>query len=303
MTIFNPRTNQATGQGRHRFRTAMLAGPVAILLGVTASGTMAETARFDSAGVPIHFTDEGTGEAVIFLHGFAGASTMWSAVGLMPLDGFRTIAFDARGHGESGKPEDAASYGDELIGDVIRLMDHLGVAEAHIVGFSMGSETALRLAADYPDRVLSVVAAGSGMSGPVEAGAYGFIAAALGATDTFGGFMADMSPPDQVLTDAEQAGMMALLEAHGIDPRQSAVPLAAFAASLPAIISLDAAALASITMPVLGIAGELDPERDNVEALAGALADARVVVIPEADHLMTPVSAQFGETIRAFLAE
>lgn len=303
MTIFNPRTDKATGKGRHRFRTAMLAGPLAILLSATASSTMAETATFESAGVPIRFTDEGMGEAVIFLHGFAGSSTMWSAVGLMPLDGFRTIAFDARGHGQSGRPEDVAAYGDELVGDVIRLMDHLDVAQAHIVGFSVGSETALRLAADFPHRVLSVVAAGSGLSGPAEAEAYGFIATALGATDTFGTFMAVMSPPDQALTEEEQAGMMALLDAHGIDPGQSAEPLAAFAASLPAIISLDAAALARITMPVLGITGELDPERDNVEALADALSDARVVVIPGADHLMTPVSAQFGETLRAFLAE
>lgn len=290
-------------KAQSRFRPLMLAGPLAAALAVFSPVVMAETGTFDSAGVPIHFVDEGTGEAVIFLHGFAGSSSMWSAVGLLPLEDFRTIAFDARGHGESGKPESADAYGEELVNDVIRLMDERSLAQAHIVGYSMGAETALRFAAEHPDRVLSVVAAGSGWSGEVEAESYGFIGAALAETDTFGGFMADMSPPDEEMSEEMAAAMMGLLGAHGIDPMQPAAALSAIASSMFKIISLEAGELAEITVPVLGIAGENDPERPNVEALAEVFPEMTIVIVPEADHLTAPLTPVFVETIRAFLAE
>ncbi len=296
-------TNTIVNKAQSRFRSTALTAPLAAALAVVSPVAMAETGTFESAGVPIHFVDEGTGEAVIFLHGFAGASSMWSAVGLLPLEGFRTIAFDARGHGQSGKPEGADAYGEELVNDVIRLMDERGVAEAHIVGYSMGAETALRLAAEYPDRVLSVVAAGSGWSGAVEAESYGFIGMALAEADTFGGFMGAMSPPGEEMSEEMAAAMMGLLGAHGIDPMQPAAPLSAVASAMFEIISLEADELARITVPVLGIAGENDPERPNVEALAEAFPEMTVVIVPEADHLTAPLAPVFAETIRAFLAE
>ncbi|WP_417310426.1 alpha/beta fold hydrolase [Devosia sp.] len=284
-----------------RYRMAFRAAAVALPLSLMTSVAAAETGQFNSGGVPIHFTDEGAGETVIFLHGFAGSSAMWPAIGLMPLEGFRTIAFDARGHGKSGKPTDATAYGTELVDDVIRLMDERGVDAAHVVGYSMGAETALALAVEHGDRVLSVIAGGSGWSGKEEAQSYGFIATALAQSDSFGAFMAAMAPPEQELAPEAEAAMMELLAAHGIDPGQQAAPLAGVAAGLPEIISLEASALQAISAPVLGMTGENDPERANIEALAEALPVVTITVVPGADHLSAPVTPEFVSAVTDFL--
>lgn len=285
-----------------RLRKLVFAAPLGLAVAFSPLAALAETGIHNADGVDLHFVDEGTGEAVIYLHGFAGSSDMWSAVGLLPLEGFRTVAFDARGHGRSDKPEEAGDYGARLVEDVIGLMNARGIEQAHIVGYSMGAETALALAANHHDRVLSVVAAGSGLSGEPEAQAYGFIAGALAEVDTFGSFMASMAPPDQELPPEAQAAMLDLLSAHGIDPGQPAASLAAVAASLPEIISLDAKILGTIEVPVLGIAGEEDPERGNIEALVDALPSATVTVIAGTDHLTAPVDPEFAQAVTAFLA-
>lgn len=287
-----------------RCRTSRWAYAIpAALLVVYAAQASAGSGSFDANGVPVHYTDQGSGEAVIYLHGFAGSSAMWSEVGLMPLEGFRTLSYDARGHGISGKPLDAEAYGEELVDDVIRLMDDRGIGAAHLVGYSMGAETALALVTHYPDRVLSVVAAGSGWSGDEEAEAYGFIAGALTEAENFAGFMGAMAPADEEMPPEAAEMMMALLAAHGIDPMQPAAPLAAVSASLPEIISISATELAEVDVPVLGIAGELDPERANVEALAGAITGFQLEIIPEADHLTAPVSPQFAAAVTSFLQQ
>lgn len=259
----------------------------------------AEPGNLLSGSVPLHFTDDGAGETVVLLHSFAGSSAMWHAVGLAPLDGFRTIAFDARGHGESGKPESANVYGQEMVGDVIRLMDARGIDRAHIVGYSMGAETALKLASDYPDRVLSLVVAGSGWSGEAESETYGFIAGALSGVASFGDFMAAMAPED--VPEAAAAAALVTLAAHGIVPDQDAAPLAAVAGAMPELIELDAETLGTITVPVLGLAGEFDPERANVEKLAEALPDFHFVMIPGADHLAAPLAPDFATAVTDFL--
>jgi len=55
------------------------------------------------------------------------------------------IAFDVRGHGKSGKPHDSAAYGPEMAWDVVRLLDHLAIAKAHVIGYSMGAHIVARL--------------------------------------------------------------------------------------------------------------------------------------------------------------
>lgn len=262
-------------------------------------GASAEEGTFLSDGVALHYTDEGTGPAVVLLHAFAGTSALWRSNRLMPLDGFRTLAFDARGHGESAKPTDPDAYGEELVDDVIRLMDARGIEEAHIVGYSMGAETALKLATEYPERILSLIVAGSGWSGEEEAGVYGFVSDALGASDTFGDFMAAMPALD--MTEDEQMAAFAMLMSHGISPDQAAAPLAGASAAMSELIHLGASELAAITVPVLGIAGELDEERANVQRLSAAIPDFTYVMIPEADHLDTPLTPLFTQAVTGFL--
>lgn len=263
----------------------------------------AQEGTFVSGGVPLHYTDEGTGPAVLMLHAFAGSSALWQSNGMMALEAMRTIAFDARGHGESGKPATPDAYGVAMIDDILRLMDARGVAQAHIVGYSMGAETALKFAVEHPERVLSLVVAGSGWSGEEEAQTYGFVSDALNGVATFGDFMAAMSAGDasEEMSEEEQMAGFAMLAAHGISPGQDAAPLAAAAGSMNDLIGMDAEALAALPFPVLGIAGETDEERDNVEQLAEAIGDFTFVMIPDADHLSAPLTPLFTETVSGFL--
>ena len=263
----------------------------------------ADQGSFASDGVEIHYTDEGTGPAVVYLHALGGTSTLWESAGLAPLDGRRTITFDARGHGASDKPTGADAYGARMVDDLAALLEDRGIDAAHIVGYSMGAETALAFAVEHPERVLSLTVAGSGWSGEAQAGTYGFVAQALSGSATFGAFMAAVAPEGVELTPEERVGMVALLTAHGIDPGQQTAPLAAAAAAMPEVIDLTAEDLARFDFPVLGLAGERDEERANVEKLAEGIADYRFVMVPEADHLMAPLSPVYIEAVKEFLTE
>ena len=111
---------------------------------------------FDSAGVPIHYVDSGpVSEAlpVVFVHGFMGSAGESKATRKTLADRCRTVALDCRGHGRSGKPHGAAAYGPEMANDVARLMDHLDIESARVVGYSMGAEISLKLATLRPERV------------------------------------------------------------------------------------------------------------------------------------------------------
>lgn len=263
----------------------------------------ADEGTFVSDGVPLHYTDKGTGPAVVMLHAFAGSSTLWDSNGLLPLDGFRAISFDARGHGASGKPAHADAYGTQMVYDVIGLMDERGIEAAHIVGYSMGAETALKLATTHPDRVLSLVIGGSGWSGADEIQTYGFIADALGNVDTFGDFMTAMTPDDEGASEEEMTAGLAMLSAHGIATDQDAAPLAATASAMHQLLGLGSDELEAIPFPVLGIAGEADGERANIERLDQAIEDFTFVHIPSADHLSAPLDPLFTETVTAFLRQ
>ena len=96
---------------------------------------------FDSNGVQIHYVDQGEGEPVVLIHAMLETLEAWtdSPVESGLLDaGYRVLAFDVRPHGQSGKPHDPTKYGIEVVRDVVRLLDHLALDRAHVVGYSMG---------------------------------------------------------------------------------------------------------------------------------------------------------------------
>src|SRR6516165_5244908 len=120
---------------------------------------------FDSKGVKIRYVTEGKGEPVVLIHGWMGDSSMWGGDGsgntkLKGRDGLQLIALDCRGHGKSDKPHDPEKYGPEMAADVVRLLDHLKIEKAHLIGYSSGAYIAGKVAATHPDRVLSVVYGG-----------------------------------------------------------------------------------------------------------------------------------------------
>jgi pimeloyl-ACP methyl ester carboxylesterase len=102
---------------------------------------------------------------VVLLHGFIfKLEPAWVAGGLFDslAERNRVAALDLRGHGRSGKPHDAGSYGLEMVHDVLRLMDMLEVERAHVIGYSLGAILASKLLEVAPERLLSLVLGGAG---------------------------------------------------------------------------------------------------------------------------------------------
>lgn len=110
----------------------------------------------------------GTGTPVLLLHGLASSRRFWNLV-VPGLAGMPLLALDQRGHGDSDKPEGPYD-GATVAADALTALDALGISRAVVVGHSWGASTALRLAADSPERVLAVVAIDGGLGSARDAG-------------------------------------------------------------------------------------------------------------------------------------
>lgn len=292
-----------------RNRSILLPTLTTALLALTPMAALAMEDSFDSAGVPIYYEDMGgDGEPVVLVHSFTSDSEMWTKAGFEPSDDFRFIALDVRGHGQSGKPADPDAYGAEMAEDVVRLMDHLGLEDAHLAGYSMGAEIALKVATEHPDRVRSVVAGGSGWS-PIEAfDVYAYAADSLETAPSYGEMVRSMMPPE---VPAEQiAFFLDSMAAHGIDlENEDTAPLASVARSMAEIIPLAEEDVAAIDLPVLGIAAETDSELGWIERMDGVVPEFTMVRLegatgdPDLDHLGATLDPLFEQAIVDFLSQ
>lgn len=109
--------------------------------------------RISRATAPaLFYQDEGTGPAVMLIHGVGADGSSWDMIATSLRDNFRVIRLDLRGHGRSGHIEGGCSL-DGFVRDVIDVLDACGVGRTHIVGFSLGGMIAQLLALHHPDRV------------------------------------------------------------------------------------------------------------------------------------------------------
>jgi len=114
-------------------------------------------------GTRLYYEEAGTGIPVVFVHEFAGDYRTWEPQLRCFARAHRCVTFSARGYPPSDIPDDPARYGQDIArGDVIAIMDALGISKAHIVGHSMGAYTALHVGIQHPERCISVTAAGCG---------------------------------------------------------------------------------------------------------------------------------------------
>ena len=127
-------------------------------------------ARFTSAdGVEIYYESEGTGAPILFVHEFGGDYRSWARQVADLKSDHRCISYSARGFWPSAAPDDRSLYGQpQSSSDLVALMDHLELAQVHLVGTSMGSFTSLDVALSNPARVLSLTLVGNS-SGPRDA--------------------------------------------------------------------------------------------------------------------------------------
>jgi pimeloyl-ACP methyl ester carboxylesterase len=138
---------------------------LAVLVGQAFVARAAADETFDSNGVKINYSVKGKGEPVILIHGFFSSGWInWDLPGVSALlaRDHQVIWLDVPAHGRSDKPTKDEAYGPELVEHVLRLMDHLKIPKAHMVGYSMGGIITAKFLAKHPDRVLSGTLGGMG---------------------------------------------------------------------------------------------------------------------------------------------
>ena len=128
--------------------------------------------QLQTAGLRLNIVDEGPRDAqvVVLSHSLAANLTMWEPQAQALSQDYRVIRYDTRGHGASEVPTGEYSFA-QLTGDVIALLDTLGITRAHFAGLSLGGMTALGLALEYPTRIASICAANCTAQAPAGAAA------------------------------------------------------------------------------------------------------------------------------------
>lgn len=266
-----------------------------LIVSAVPSVAYAEDLFFDSGGVKIRYVTEGEGEAVVLIHGWMSDVTMWGPK-LSPLPGFKLIALDVRGHGKSDKPHDPAKYGAEMAADVVRLMDHLNINRAHLVGYSMGAFIAGKVAATQPKRVLSLVYGGQAPLLAGEAGAKEIDVFAKAVED--GNGLAPYLMFVRPELSQKTAEAFANIAYEGKDVKAWALAGKSFKG-----LELKVQDLKKCKAPTLFIHGEKEAEstKSRVAALVRELPGATLKVVENADHVTTLAKPAFGIALVEFL--
>ena len=245
--------------------------------------------KFNSGGVEIAYQEAGEGPPILLIHGFAsnGRVNWWDTSWVKTLTdaGRRVITFDHRGHGDSEKLYDPALYpAAEMAEDARRLLDHLGIAQADVMGYSMGARVSAFLTIAHPSRVRRAVFAGLASRMITGVGGAEAIAAALEA------------PSRGDVTDIGA-------RAFRIFAEQTKSDLRALAACIRSSREkITAEELATIRVPVLVVAGDKDDVAGDVETLVKAIPGARGVTLPNRNHMNAVGDRGYKEAVLEFLA-
>jgi pimeloyl-ACP methyl ester carboxylesterase len=244
---------------------------------------------FHNGSVQIAYLDEGEGDPIVLVHGFASTKNVnwvypsWTSV--LTKAGRRVIALDNRGHGASGKLYEASLYDPRLMaGDALALLSHLGLERADLMGYSMGGRIGAYAALAAPGRVRSLILGGIGVNLVDGVGLPATIADALLAPS-----LADVS---------DQTGRMfrAFAEQTGSDRRALA---ACIYGTRQRMEREDAMRIA---VPTLIAVGTRDVIAGDGRALAALIPGAQAVDIPGRDHMLAVGDKVFKQAVLEFLA-
>ena len=245
--------------------------------------------KFNSGGVEIAYQMAGEGPPVLLIHGFASSARVnwWDTGWVRSLTeaGRRVITFDHRGHGASQKLYDPALYpAAEMAEDARRLLDHLDIGQADVMGYSMGARVAAFLTIAHPQRVRRAVFAGLASRMITGVGGAEAIAAALEA------------PSRDAVTDNAA-------RAFRIFAEQTKSDLAALAACIRSSREkITVEELATIAVPVLVVAGDKDDVAGDVATLVNAIPGASGVTLPNRNHMNAVGDRGYKDAVLAFLA-
>jgi pimeloyl-ACP methyl ester carboxylesterase len=243
---------------------------------------------FDSGGVRIAYADEGRGDPILLIHGFASnVATNWRDaqwLSALTAAGYRAIAYDNRGHGLSEKLYDPARYGAPTMAeDAANLLEHLNIGRADVMGYSMGARIATFLALAHPERVRSLVLAGAGINLVRGLGGTGPIARALEA------------PRIEDVTNDTARSFRAFAERTGSD-------LKALAACMRGPREkIGADDLARIAVPTLIATGSEDVIAGSGEGLRHLIPGAQLLDIEGRDHMKAVGDVRFKQGVLDFL--
>jgi pimeloyl-ACP methyl ester carboxylesterase len=244
---------------------------------------------FAREDVEIAFLDEGEGEPIVLVHGFASNKEVnWVFPGwvtALSRAGRRVIALDNRGHGQSTKLYDPAAYHSAVMAqDVRALMDHLGLARADVMGYSMGARITAFLALAQPERVRAAVLGGLGARLVEGVGLPETIAQALEAPA-----LADVSDPTGHMFRAFAELTKSDLRALAACMRGSRQ-------------TLSSAEVGRIAVPALIAVGGNDQIAGSPDRLAALIPGARALTIPGRDHMLAVGDRVFKSGALEFLA-
>jgi pimeloyl-ACP methyl ester carboxylesterase len=244
--------------------------------------------KFNSDGVEIAYEVWGAGPPVLLIHGFASSAfvnwrdTHW--VKVLTEAGHQVIALDNRGHGQSEKLYDSALYSAAIMAeDARRLLDHLNISQADVMGYSMGARITAFLTMVHPARVRRAVFAGLASRMITGVGGSEAIALALEAESA------------STVEDRGARGFRIFADQTKSDRRA----LAACIRSSRVKIAADD--LARISVPVLVVAGENDDVAGNVAELTSIIAGSQGVVLPGRNHMNAVGDREYKNAVLVFL--
>lgn len=244
--------------------------------------------EFSSAGIGIAYEVHGAGKPILLIHGFGSSGKInWIDTGWVETlkeAGYQPITFDNRGHGASRKLYDTKLYyAHEMAEDARRLLDHLKIEAAPVIGYSMGARISAYLMLNHPERVSCAVWGGMGVN---------LISGLEDSEEIIEGLTAEsleqvtgrMARQFRIFADHNKADRAALA-ACMVNSREP----------------MPEASVRKITGPVLVAVGSEDDMAGSAEALAAMLPQGEAFTIERRDHMRATGDKQFKAAALEFL--
>lgn len=259
---------------------------------------------FDSDGVRLHYTDQGNpeGEAVIFVHGFAANQDVnWRLPGFYSIleEDYRVIGLDVRGHGLSERVHGIENYGMNMVDDIARLMDHLAIDKAHVVGYSMGGFITMAFIGKYPERLITATVGGAGYYSQDEYDTLPLLKIVGPGLRNGEGFY-----PIAIYFEGDSlAGKFRAYYSNEIMLRIN--DATAMADCFDSLVNLEGPSerMASNVIPILNVMGTDDPLRKAAENMEEKMANCEMLWLDGANHMSAVAKSEFRNHLKDFLTE